>query len=87
VLKHEDDGSDELMEYISKDTHVYVCGMNTDACVSQTVLGLKKKGYEVTVVGDACWTVYASKSAKHHQRALSKLRGNGIRVIKTSAVR
>jgi len=87
IFKGEDDGSAGLAEIITKDTHIYVCGMNTDACVQATVRGLKARGYTVTVVGDACWTVYASDSPEPHVHALRMLRRNGIRILETKAVR
>ncbi|MEK7089211.1 MAG: isochorismatase family protein [Patescibacteria group bacterium] len=88
IFKGEDDGSAGLAEIISKDTHIYVCGMNTDACIQQTVRGLKARGYyTVTVVGDACWTVYASDSPESHVRALRMLQRNGVRILETKAVR
>lgn len=87
VFKKQDDGSDVLATRLANDTHIYICGMNTDACILRTARGLKAKGYAVTVVGDACWTVYASESARSHHQALNALRRTGMNVIKTSAVR
>ena len=87
VLKNQDDGSLELARIIPRGTHIYVCGMNSDACVIRTVRGLVAKGYTVTVVGDACWSVYASPSPKEHWNALRAMRRSGIEIIKTKAVR
>lgn len=74
VFKSEDDGSDVLAPHVSIRDKIYVCGMNTDACVLRTARGLLKRGYWVTVVGDACWSVYAAKSSKSHHDALFRLR-------------
>ncbi len=87
IFKRQDDGSLELSCVIPKKTHIYVCGMNSDACVIRTVRGLAAKGYTVTVVGDACWSVYAATSPNPHWNALRAMRRSGIEIIKTGAVR
>ena len=87
LFKNQDDGSQKLAGFIAQDTHIYLCGMNTDACVLRTARGLRSKRRTVTVVGDACWTVYANKSLTPHHQALNSLRKSGIPVVKTSAVR
>ncbi len=87
IYKNEDDGSSTLAVQLSRDVHIFACGMNTDACVLKTVGGLKSLGFNVTVVGDACWTAYASKSAHPHDNALRTIRRWGIPVINTKTVR
>ncbi|MDP3770627.1 MAG: isochorismatase family protein [Candidatus Sungbacteria bacterium] len=86
VYKNQDDGTDSLIPHLAPDNRLIICGMNTDACVILTARGLKKRDFTVTVVGDACWTVYADKSAWSHTHALRQLRNCGIPVIKTSAL-
>ena len=44
---------------------VDVCGFDTDACVLATVVGLFDAGYDVRVLGDACWS--SSGNAAHRQ--------------------
>lgn len=87
VYKDQDDGSLELIPHIPLQTHIYICGMNTDACVVRTVLGLRKKGYTVTVVGDACWTVYDSKRDPSHRKTLRWMKNKKIPVVNTARVR
>lgn len=54
-----------------KPERVYVYGVTTEYCVLRTVLGLRRCGYQVTVVSDAVKAVEegASKAAVAHMRA------------------
>lgn len=72
--RNEDDGSAMLAPHLRKTDTIYLCGMNTDACVFRTARGLHRMGFSVIVVADACWSVYASKSPKPHNNALYRLR-------------
>lgn len=84
ISKRYDDGSDEVAAIVSKKDKMFVCGMNTNACVIRTVRGLKKQGFKITIIGDACWTVYGAKSPKSHNDILSNARRlKNIDVIKT----
>ncbi len=88
ILKVYDDGSTELSRVISRDMHIYLCGMNTDACVFRTAVGLAYRGYWVTVVGDACWSVWVFERPRCHDLALESLGSvSRVRVVSTSAVR
>ena len=91
VFKNQDDGSEVLSAYLAAHGlmkgRLLLCGMNTDACVLRTVRGLVKKGFRPVVVGDACWTVYASRSTGPHHDALSRIRELGVSVIRTEMVR
>lgn len=58
VIKMSDDGSAEAMQ-AAKDEGFYgrywrVCGVNTDACVAETVAGLLSYGCRVKVIRDGC---------------------------------
>ena len=91
VFKDQDDGSDIIRAHLERenlmDSWLVVCGMNTDACVLRTARGLHRKGLDTVVMGDACWTVYASKSSKPHNDALSRMRRTyGISVRETRSV-
>jgi nicotinamidase-related amidase len=62
ISKSEDDGSKEVVELCEKISftsgEIIVCGVNTDACVKQTVLGLKIKtdsSYDIHIVENGCW--------------------------------
>jgi nicotinamidase-related amidase len=53
--KRMDDGSFVLHKHIKHQIdHFTVCGVNTTACVMDTVYGLLAKGYSATVVKKAC---------------------------------
>ena len=57
MKKSQDDGSQEVLEALSIKTHyrLWVCGVNIDACVIDTVEGCIKKGFSVvTVIRNAC---------------------------------
>lgn len=87
IFKDMDDGSAVLASHLRKTNLVYVCGMNTEACVLLTARGLSKKGFSVRVVGDACWSVYASRDPRSHHDALYRLRSRyGISTLQTSHV-
>lgn len=63
ILKRRPDGSHEVSEAITHHNlprRVRVCGVNTDACVQRTVLGLSLNYFidEIEVVKDACNSDY-----------------------------
>ncbi len=86
-FKGKDDGSDVLEANLDAGHKILVVGMNTDACVLRTARGLLRKGFNVAVIGDACWTAYAAKSTQPHHDALHRLRKMGIEVLDSSTVR
>ncbi|PKF62994.1 hypothetical protein CW745_06095 [Psychromonas sp. psych-6C06] len=62
-------------------TQIIVAGAETDVCVLQTVLGLKKMGFDVFVVSDAVFSteVYTRPTFKRMQQA-------GIKLTKTDQI-
>ena len=84
ISKNDDDGSEVLDTYLKrrklKNIRLFICGMNTSACILETALSLKGLGYKPAVVGDACWTVYGQKK---HTDSLYQLRGADIPVFDT----
>ena len=90
LFKNQGDGSEVIMAYLERNNltnhQLIVCGMNTDACVIRTARGLHRRGLNTVVVGDACWTVYASKSSRTHHNALSRMRRTyGMSVVQTQS--
>lgn len=66
-------------------TEVIVCGLQTDFCVSTTVLGALERGYPVTLVSDGHSTLdngvlTAPQIIAHHNRTLSHMQSFGPRV-------
>jgi len=90
VNKGQDDGSAEVAALLSGNDRLYVCGMNTDACVLRTARGLSRKGFDITVLSDASWTVYSARLdrfGKSHRDALSRMRRfYGIKVADSASV-
>lgn len=87
VRKSDDDGSREIMKVVnskrlSKRT-MRVCGVNTDACVQETVVGLSclipsQRKDAIKVVGKACDTAYGG-----HKSALRLMGKNkNVRILK-----
>lgn len=58
---------------------IVIFGIETHICVSQTVNALKSKGYDVTVISDAC----GSRSEYEHKAGLERIKENGAHVITT----
>ena len=58
---------------------VVVFGIETHICVSQTVNALISKGYEVTVISDAC----GSRAESEHRAGLERMKENGAHIITT----
>lgn len=85
-FKRMDDGSAAVGNFLDTDSRILVVGMNTNACVLRTARGLLKRDFNVAVVGDACWTAYASKSAQPHHDGLRSVRRSGIPVFKTQDI-
>ena len=70
VWKYENDGSEDFMNQLEKSKYelgkVYACGVNLDACVEDTCMGLKKlECKDITILHDACNTnLYSFRSYK-----------------------
>ncbi len=63
VTKHYDDGSNEIISKLDPmySSKLKICGVNTECCIIQTVVGLSKKlrsGSVIEVVHDACATSF-----------------------------
>ena len=69
--------SDAIHKYNKK--QIVVFGIETHICVNQTVNALIKKGYDVTVVSDAC----ASRSETEHLAGLQRTKDSGAHIITT----
>lgn len=60
VLKLHDGGGDEVVNFLTKQhlpkRNIRVCGVNTDACVEATVVGMNEnlESSKIEVVADAC---------------------------------
>lgn len=80
VEKFANDGSEVISNTIKKITRsnrVRVLGVNTDCCISETVIGLWWRfGFAVEVVGDACWSGWdlPEEQAFHHEFAIDGLK-------------
>ncbi len=57
-------------------TQIVVCGIETHICVYQTVMALQKKGYDVTVVIDACGSRFESE----YILAIDIMRQAGVKI-------
>lgn len=87
VVKHNDDGSNEIVKTINKHrlpkSNIKVTGVNTNACVQGTVRGLSKskslsKRRNINVVADAC----NSSSESGHIYGLGYMsRFNNVKLI------
>jgi len=91
VIKNTDDGAWAIIPMLKARTRskkVRVVGVNTAACVYQTVCSLAEEGYKVQVIADGCWdsfvpnhNKYLVKMAKREGVSLHRLRkGYGTRV-------
>lgn len=94
-IKHEPDSflSDGLTEYLKGQNidELVICGMMSHMCVDTTVRSAKAKGYEVTLLEDACTTMdlewqgerYPAKTV--HQIYMASLSGVFATVMTTDA--
>ncbi len=69
--------SDAIDKFNKK--QIVVFGIETHICVSQTVNALIAKGYEVTVISDAC----ASRAEIEHIAGLQRIKDNGASIVTT----
>lgn len=58
---------------------IIVFGIETHICVSQTVTALVSKGYDVTVISDAC----GSRAEMQHLAGLERIRENKAHIVTT----
>jgi nicotinamidase-related amidase len=81
VVKHRDDGSPQVLKAIEhygfNRKNIYVCGVNTCACVYATVGGLAKRLPDAAVymLGDAC-SCNCGCEVRRHVKALRHQYGN-----------
>ena len=61
---------------------IIVMGIETHICVHQTVAALIEKGYDVTVVSDAC----GSRAEKEYLSGLDVMKNNGTKIKTTEMV-
>lgn len=61
---------------------IIVMGIETHICVHQTVNALIEKGYDVTVVSDAC----GSRAEKEYLSALDVMKTNGAKIKTTEMI-
>lgn len=73
--------SDAVFQILSPDM-CYVFGVATDFCVLAAVLGLRQRGYPVTVIEDAIKAVTPEGEA----RALAEMQAAGVRFAKVAQV-
>ena len=66
----------------SNRNQIVVFGIETHICVHQTVASLIEKGFEVTVVSDAC----GSRSEAEYLQALACMKENGAKIKTTEMV-
>jgi nicotinamidase-related amidase len=59
--------------------HVVIAGIEAHVCVLQSALGFKEKGYEVSVVADAC----SSRVVANHQAAMARMAAAGVQAVTT----
>lgn len=66
----------------TKARHFYVFGVVTEVCVRAAALGLRERGYEVTLVDDAIWPITPEGGAA----ALAEMTAAGIKRASTAEV-
>ena len=77
--------SEEFKTFMREEniTDLYICGLNTHACVYATTLEAYSRGYHVHVIEDLC---AASHGNQYHTQAINMLKKNlGSKVIMTSS--
>ena len=75
---------ENLLEELKKSEkkQVVVLGIETHICVHQTVVALLQKGFDVTVVSDAC----GSRSEYEYEYGLTNIKLNGAKVKTTEMI-
>lgn len=77
--------SDEFKKFIKEKnvTDLYICGLDTHACVYATTLEAYSRGYNVHVIEDLCG---ASHGDQYHTQAIDMLKKNlGTKIIMKSS--
>lgn len=70
--------NEELQRYISNNNikTIYLCGIDTDACVLKTALDLFENNYDVKVIEDCCMSHSGAEFHKYAIQILKKMIGN-----------
>ena len=58
---------------------IVIFGIETHICVNQTVSALISKGYDVTVISDAC----GSRAESEHKAGIERMKENGAHIVTT----
>ncbi len=74
----------EFVQLLDKEdiSQLYICGMDTHACVYTSTMEAFERGYNVKVIIDLC---AASHGLEYHQNAINSLKSNLSRKILTSS--
>lgn len=60
AIKCRDDGGREVRKILEniqiESPEIYICGVNTDCCVSGTIFSLYKYGYKINIISNGCST-------------------------------
>lgn len=78
---YEADGFEQELVKLNRKS-VVLFGVETHICVLSTAMELRREGYQVVVVGDAC----GSRKAKNHEMASAALLAADIAVLPTETV-
>ncbi len=78
-------GSDEFVRYLAnkKDVELYLCGIDTDACVLASAFAAFEKDHNVKVIEDLCASHHG---LKFHQDAIELMKRNIGKVCIVNAV-
>ena len=79
IQKEDNDGSSEVRKAVTRfklpKRKFRVCGVNTDACVEETVIGLSYsavRGSNIEVVASGCWSIGGHRGHLDGLRQMSK---------------
>lgn len=56
---------------------IVLCGMESQACIIQTALSLKQKGFEVAVVADAI----SARNPQESERAIARMEQHNVQIV------
>ena len=73
--------NEEILEAIKKHNkkQILIFGIETHICVSQTTAAFRERGYEVSVIKDAC----GSRAEEEYLAGLERMKDNGAYIITT----
>jgi len=75
-------GSEEFVKAVGNKKNIIICGIESHVCVTQTMVGAIKKGFDVYLVKDAI----SSRKDQDKEIAIERAKQEGAKIVSTEMI-